>query len=99
MQSANPEVDLSVFRGWYSQAGTPTVSVSKEYDEGKREMNIIMEQSLPDVPGQTTKNLLHIPVSVGLISASGRAVNHPCRERNSLLDSCRRDRDKVDRLC
>ena len=46
MEDANGE-DLSQFRLWYSQAGTPTVTVSGDYDEAAKVFTLTLAQSCP----------------------------------------------------
>jgi aminopeptidase N len=68
--------DLSQFRYWYSQAGTPLIRVRDEYDEQKQCYTLEVEQSCPDTPGQTEKEAFVIPVAMGLL---GDAGNLPLR--------------------
>lgn len=60
-------IDLSQFRLWYSQAGTPEVAFTGEYDEKAQSYKITLRQKLRD--GQ--KPML-IPVSVGLLAHNGK---------------------------
>ena len=66
------------FARWYSQAGTPTVTVEEtEYDETVtlvsennrklRRYHLSLSQSTPATPGQPEKLPLLLPVSVGLL--------------------------------
>jgi aminopeptidase N len=64
--------DLSQFRRWYAQTGTPTLKVEGRYDAANRTYEMIFRQSTPPSPGQDTKAPLHIPVSVGLLDPHGR---------------------------
>lgn len=70
MQDASG-VDLSQFRLWYSQAGTPEVTFKGEYDEAKKAYHITLTQKTPDTAGQTGKKPMVIPVSVGLMAHNG----------------------------
>lgn len=63
--------DLSQFKLWYSQAGTPEVSATSQYDVNKQTFTLTLKQAIPDSPGQTNKKPMHIPVSVGLIGPNG----------------------------
>jgi aminopeptidase N len=63
--------DLKQFALWYSQAGTPSVSVSSEWDETKKTFKVTLEQSLAPTPGQSRKALMHIPLAYGLILPDG----------------------------
>jgi len=70
MESAN-DVDLSQFRRWYSQAGTPQLNVSEHYDAAARELHLTIRQSCPPTPNQPEKLPLHIPVKLGLLTGDG----------------------------
>lgn len=63
--------DLTQFALWYSQAGTPLVSVSCAYDQAKGEFALSLEQMIPPTPGQSTKEPMHIPLRFGLLLADG----------------------------
>lgn len=67
-------VDLSQFRLWYTQAGTPTLQVKEEYDVNQKIYTLDITQILPDTPGQKNKLPMHIPVKMGLIDSSGKEV-------------------------
>ncbi|AHD10248.1 aminopeptidase N [Phaeobacter gallaeciensis] len=64
--------DLSQFKLWYSQAGTPRVQVSEEYADGT--YTLTFEQSTPPTPGQPDKAPRVIPLAVGLLSPNGDEV-------------------------
>ena len=63
--------DLSQFRRWYSQAGTPVITVSDSYDEETEIYELTIEQSCPATPGQEAKEPFHIPVKIGLLDGEG----------------------------
>ena len=63
--------DLGQFARWWSQAGTPVVTVAEEWDAGAGRYTLTLRQSTPPTPGQTTKAALVIPVAVGLLGANG----------------------------
>ncbi|KJS15758.1 MAG: aminopeptidase N, partial [Hoeflea sp. BRH_c9] len=63
--------DLKQFALWYSQAGTPSVSVSTDWNEAKKSFKVTLEQSLAPTPGQSRKALMHIPLAYGLILPGG----------------------------
>jgi aminopeptidase N len=63
--------DLSHFAHWYSQAGTPRVEQTGEYDPQARTFTLSLRQTTPPTPGQPDKRPLPIPLRVGLISADG----------------------------
>jgi aminopeptidase N len=66
--------DLSQFRLWYRQAGTPTVEASGGYDAGSKKYALTLRQTLPPTPGQPEKRPMHVPVRLGLVTKSGRAL-------------------------
>lgn len=67
-------VDLSQFRLWYSQAGTPILHVQDHYDSIQKRYKLTINQVLPDTPGQTNKKAMHIPIKMGLMSSSGKEL-------------------------
>jgi len=68
------KIDLSQFSLWYSQAGTPTLSLSTSYDKSKQRMTVEIEQAVPPTPGQRRKNPMHIPQRMALIGAGGAEI-------------------------
>lgn len=67
-------IDLTQFRRWYSQAGTPIVEVSSTFDESAQEYSLHVKQRCPDTPGQTNKLPFHIPLRLGLLDRAGNQV-------------------------
>ena len=65
-------VDLTQFRLWYAQAGTPDVRVEGRYDAVGRRYTLTVTQSLRPTPGQPGKQPMHIPLVVGLLDGAGR---------------------------
>ena len=66
--------DLAQFRRWYSQAGTPEVSVTSNYDEQSQQFTVHLKQSCPETPGQADKEPFHIPFALGLLDAQGKDI-------------------------
>jgi aminopeptidase N len=69
-------IDLTQFRRWYSQSGTPEISYDGTYNAAARTYTLTLRQKTPataDQP-QDEKQPLHIPVAVGLIGQSGKDV-------------------------
>ena len=73
MEDANG-VDLTQFKRWYSQAGTPRLSVSEQYDGASQTYSLTFTQSCPATPGQTEKLPFVIPVALGLLDARGKEL-------------------------
>jgi aminopeptidase N len=66
--------NLSQFRLWYSQAGTPKVKARLEQHSNRAALHL--EQLVPPTPGQPDKQPMVIPLRVALISAeTGREVS------------------------
>ena len=63
--------DLGQFRRWYTQAGTPTLTVSDEYDSARGLYRLHVHQSCPPTPGQPRKEPFHIPLRFGLVGDRG----------------------------
>ena len=64
-------VDLSQFRNWYSQAGTPVITVTDQYDVDSGDYHLTIAQNCPATPGQDSKQPFHIPVGVALLDEQG----------------------------
>lgn len=67
-------IDLSQFRLWYSQSGTPQLHVQGEYDAAGKTYTLTVKQSCPPTPGQPVKKPMHIPLAVGLLDAAGHPL-------------------------
>jgi aminopeptidase N len=66
--------DLKQFRLWYAQAGTPTIAAQGRYNAAAKTYALTLSQSLKPTPGQPEKLPMHIPVRLGLVGQSGRAL-------------------------
>ncbi|MGQ7275921.1 aminopeptidase N [Marinobacter sp. V034] len=73
MEDANGR-DLTLFRRWYQQAGTPVVEVSDSFDETAGTYQLTFRQSIPATPGQPEKLPQHIPFAIGLIGENGQSL-------------------------
>jgi len=60
------EIDLSQFRLWYEQAGTPRVRALLSHNPVARQVELTLEQSVPPTPGQSDKRPMAIPLRVAL---------------------------------
>jgi aminopeptidase N len=67
--------DLTDFFGWYSQAGTPVVSLSADYDTQAKTLDLRLTQATAATPGQPDKRPLPIPVRIGLLDADGKRLD------------------------
>ena len=76
------QVDLTLFKNWYNQAGTPTLTIKDEYifDKSAKHPHIYkinITQNTPDSINQKNKKPFHIPIKIGLIN--------PNNSNNSIL--------------
>ncbi|OOY46527.1 aminopeptidase N, partial [Solemya velum gill symbiont] len=66
--------DLGQFRRWYSQAGTPQLHVSGEYDADKGKYSLKVRQELLTISGQKESLPMLIPLAVGLLDSEGNEM-------------------------
>ncbi len=81
MEMAN-DVDLKQFSLWYEQAGTPILHVLKTYDHEKSTLTLHFKQSHQDNSAVQQRHDLVIPVRIGLVSSSGKALPVICDGEN-----------------
>ncbi|MGD6738589.1 aminopeptidase N [Photobacterium leiognathi subsp. mandapamensis] len=67
-------IDLSRFRRWYSQAGTPVVTVETAYDVDNKSYSVTVKQQTPPTAGQEEKLPLHIPFDIELYDSKGEVI-------------------------
>ncbi|TQV64654.1 MAG: aminopeptidase N [Halothiobacillaceae bacterium] len=72
--------DLTQFRRWYVQAGTPRVEASGAYDAAARTYTLTLRQHTPATPGQPDKQPFVIPVAAALLDRSGRTLTEQVLE-------------------
>ncbi len=63
--------DLGQFKRWYSQAGTPELTIQGDYDAAQQTYTLTVEQHCPATPGQPDKEPFLIPLAVGLLDRQG----------------------------
>jgi aminopeptidase N len=67
-------IDLTQFKLWYEQSGTPRLQVEDRYDPASSTYELKVTQSCPATPGQPEKLPFHMPFSVGLLDAQGQEL-------------------------
>ncbi|BBU95288.1 aminopeptidase N [Providencia rettgeri] len=67
-------VDLSLFRRWYSQSGTPVLTVRDEYSPEKQQYTLHVSQMTPPTADQAEKLPLHIPLDIELYDEQGGII-------------------------
>ena len=78
-------IDLSHFKLWYEQAGTPEITFKGEYNNVEKTYTITLTQNTPDTPGQTNKKPMHIPFAIGLLEPSGQEFDLGNSEKTKIL--------------
>ena len=74
--------DMTQFMRWYSQAGTPELTVAPHYDARGKTYRLDITQATPPTPNQPAKEPMVIPLAFGLVGKSGADLpltlgNHP----------------------
>ena len=64
--------DLTQFKRWYEDAGTPRLSVTDSFSDGT--YTLTFKQETPPTPGQDDKPPRVIPIAVGLLNPNGDVV-------------------------
>ena len=67
-------VDLSHFRRWYSQSGTPVVTVRDDFDAENSQYTLTISQQTPPTAEQPEKAPLHIPFDIELYDSEGQVI-------------------------
>ena len=77
--------DLTQFRRWYSQAGTPELEVTDSFDETSGEYSLTVKQSCRPTASQSEKLPYVIPLSIGLLNDAGEEVCLPNGKTTDVL--------------
>ncbi|MFD1805701.1 aminopeptidase N [Pasteurella oralis] len=81
-------LDLTQFRRWYSQSGTPELTISDNYDEQSAVYSLHVSQTTPPTADQMEKVDLHIPLKIALYDKVGKplVLKHHDNLVNSVLN-------------
>ncbi|MEM6535859.1 MAG: aminopeptidase N [Pseudomonadota bacterium] len=63
--------DLSDFRRWYSQPGTPRLHITQDWDEAAGRLTVTIRQSNPETPRNKAPQPLPMPLRLAAFSANG----------------------------
>ena len=63
--------DLSQFFTWYTQAGTPRVTATGQYDAARQQYALTLQQQVAPSAAEPEKRPLHIPLALGLVGPDG----------------------------
>jgi aminopeptidase N len=82
--------DMTQFMRWYSQAGTPQVTMKSRYDAVAKTLTLDCAQTLAPTPHQPIKQPMVIPLATGLVAADGhdlslKLINDTAIERGVLM--------------
>ncbi|WP_159564535.1 aminopeptidase N [Budvicia diplopodorum] len=78
-------IDLTLFRRWYSQSGTPHLTVRDSYNEVKQQYILTVRQMTPPTQDQQDKLPLHIPLGIELYMENGDII--PLFSEGKAVDS------------
>ncbi|QGM80387.1 aminopeptidase N [Otariodibacter oris] len=81
-------VDLTQFRRWYSQSGTPELTIADEYDEKHNLYRLHVAQMTAPTADQVEKVNLHIPLKIALYGENGQKIKlqHELLSVSDVLD-------------
>ena len=82
-ESAN--IDLSQFRLWYSQSGTPNVSASWCYDETNGQLVLKLSQFTAPTKDQKEKEPFYMPIRISFLDNDGHDVHPAELDANGII--------------
>ncbi len=68
------KLDLTQFKQWYAQSGTPELVAKITWDKAKKTADLIIEQVNTPTTREPKKKPLHIPIRMGLLGANGQEI-------------------------
>lgn len=66
------KIDLTQFKRWYHQSGTPTLEVKDAFADGVYTLNL--KQIIPNKVDGTKQEAFYFPLKIGLIGADGEEI-------------------------
>lgn len=78
------EIDLTQFRQWYRQSGTPVLTVEDDYDPNSETYTLTVTQETPATADQAEKKPLHIPLAIELYDNEGQVI--PLQYKGEAID-------------
>jgi aminopeptidase N len=78
--------DLTQFKYWYSQAGTPVVNVTTRFDPSEKIFTLTFEQQCKAPSEQATNEAFHIPITIGLLDDTGKEITLPNQQTSTTLE-------------
>jgi aminopeptidase N len=68
-------IDLTLFKRWYSQSGTPNVNITDHFDANTNSYQLTFKQKNLPTADQKHKQPLHIPIDIELLDSEGNALD------------------------
>ncbi|WP_319585304.1 aminopeptidase N [uncultured Desulfobulbus sp.] len=75
--------DLTQFKCWYSQAGTPELTVAAEYNHTQQQVTLQVVQTCPPTRESAEKLPFFMPLAVGLLDETGNSMILDASENSS----------------
>lgn len=69
------KINLTQFKLWYTQSGTPEITITSEYDEAKNKYKLKIDQHTEPTADQSEKLPLVIPLDCTLMNESGEVLH------------------------
>ena len=82
-------IDLGDVAMWYTQAGTPEITVEGRYDPESCTYELVVQQHVPPTPGQPEKRPMPIPIAMGLLGPNGDELPTRLEDENETLTGTR----------
>lgn len=67
-------VDLSQFKHWYTQAGTPQLTISGDYDAAEQTFTLTVAQAVVQHAPSEKIHPFKLPLAIGLLNQSGSVI-------------------------
>ena len=85
--------DLTQFKRWYHQAGTPHCEITTDYQDGT--LSVTVKQSCRPTPETPEKKPFQFPLALGFVSPDGKAlsVDNAGREQETVILSITKEQE------
>jgi len=80
------DVDLSQFRRWYSQSGTPVIDIEQCFDAQRQQLTLNISQSLPIGNNEGVIEPFHLPIRLEILNRNGGNVSLNNGEHSMVLE-------------
>jgi len=80
------EIDLSQFKNWYSQSGTPTIDIVQQYDVATHQLTLKVNQLLEQGNNEGPLAPFHLPMMVEVICSDGTSLTFATGKTSVVLE-------------